>query len=295
MAQEISRRNIAKGAAWSVPAIAIASPAVAAATSACTPEKKRIIDEAFNCICLMAYWTEPSWGLANGCDKVPSFNVINLSRYEVNASVKNPLKIHFEAIRTSRSGYVPNGPAKPTTSWGYIDNYTRNVDVYTGDMGNQKGISWNWTFNQVQGGHAGTPIRSAEWAVDRDNQADFSFSTGITEGGGIIVQATLMSLPKVTIKRESIEEIHHIDLKRCEEYIKIKNETATVKMIYGGPLLSSSTGVLWKTNGHSYTIPGGTHSWNVGESWWSCSVGNWVSDTLPPRGSRGYQSTDGRF
>ena len=91
MAQEISRRNIAKGAAWSVPAIAIASPAVAAATSACTPEKKRIIDEAFSCICLMAYWTEPSLGLANGCDKVPSFNVINLSRYEVNASVKNPL------------------------------------------------------------------------------------------------------------------------------------------------------------------------------------------------------------
>ena len=80
MAQEISRRNIAKGAAWSVPAIAIASPAVAAATSACTPQKKRIIDEAFNCICLMAYWTEPCWGLGNGCNKVPSFNVINLSR-----------------------------------------------------------------------------------------------------------------------------------------------------------------------------------------------------------------------
>ena len=66
-------------------------------------------------------------------------------------------------------------------------------------------------------------------------------------------------------------------------------------MIYGGPLLSSSTGVLWKTNGKSYALSGGTHSWNVGESWWSCSVGNWVSDTLPPRGSRGYESTDGRF
>lgn len=128
----VSRRSVAKGAAWAAPVIAIgaATPAASASPVMCSADSKAAIDTAFaNALnmyqcngakpVLAIDFSQPGEAL-DGWGSSVWTNVSNMSSCSIAFTPQNPLRLHVEykaytniASSRSQSGVV--------TSWGTLD------------------------------------------------------------------------------------------------------------------------------------------------------------------------------
>lgn len=271
MTHPISRRSLAKGAAWAAPAViaTTAIPAYAASSTSCSTTAIAAIDAAFKEMetsTFTAYWTEPSVGLADGFSKVPSFNIINNSSYDVELSGSQGLVVEFAAVRANGDTRLPNGPLTAATSWGKTSRVTEAV------VDGQAARTWTWTA---------TGENLVGNARGNDNVSDTNFSTG-TNIDGIKVRATLIQAPVIYSTLSSIATKSGLDLAACEAYYQSKLSTVVpVTISFAGPLFTEGT-AIWGNGGTTRTLFGGATAWSVGSSVWSNVSGNYRSDTYPP-------------
>lgn len=276
MTSPISRRTLVRGAAWSAPVIAASAAVPAYAASYCTDANKLAIDNAFTEVAtkaLTAYWTEPSAGLADGFAKVPSFNIINNSQFDINLSNTNGLQIRFQAVNADGSTGLPNGPTSTATSWGTTSSVT------TTTVGTQQARTWTWTAN-------GTNLVANK--AGNDNIADTNFNTGSnTVHNGLNVLATLVQAPVIYPSLASIQAVAGTDLSACTAYYNSKVATAQpVTISFAGPKFTSGS-ALWNNDGAVNTLSGGAQAWTVGTGIWSGTAGNYLSSVNPPGGGTG--------
>lgn len=262
---------MAKGVGWSAPTLVAttAIPAFAASPTSCSTTAINAIDAAFTEMAtatFTAYWTEPTVGLADGFSKVPSFNIINNSSYDVELSGTQGLVVQFDAVRANGDTRLPNGPLTAATSWGETSSVTQTV------VDGQAARSWTWTA---------TGKNLVGNASGNDNISDTNFSTG-TNIDGIKVRATLVQAPVIYPTLASIATKSGLDLSACEAYYQSQLSTiAPVTISFAGPLFTDGT-ATWGNDGTVHTLFGGAVAWPVGSSVWSNVSGNYRSDTYPP-------------
>ena len=144
MMQNISRRSITKGAAWSVPAVAIAvsSPAMAASAT-CSTTSQAAIDQAFaDALAAAQAITSPLFeinlyqgaNMSDGGAQTIYVNVKNISGTDQVIDYSN--RLAFD-INTYSAATAPNNNdtrvgrsvGRVTSSWGY---FNQNGSTFTG-------------------------------------------------------------------------------------------------------------------------------------------------------------------
>ena len=285
----VSRRELIIGTATATAAVSLSAGAFAAPSpdkkKVSSTEARKVIDEVLSAVAwggLTAYWTEPSDGLANGFSKVPSFNLINLSDYAL--TVASPWMITFSAVRADGTAARPNGPLLASTSWGKTSRVNRNDAV-----DEQAARTWTWTAKGLNGkGYVPAARRRGG-----DNIADMAFSTGTT-WGGIKIRATLSQAPVLYPSLQEIEAVKGVSLAGESAYYAnaIKAQPKSYFHLYDHHAQAGKA--VWRNNGDSFNLPGGTLRWSEGESFWSTEVGNFCSEMRPIGVVRG-QNADGIF
>ena len=275
---ELPRRSVAKGAAWSIPAVTVAAsaPALAASTPTCSSQAIAAIDNAFAAVqsSLVAYWTIDTVSQLDGTGGArPYLNINNNSPYDL-VTTTTPLVVTLDSYFQSASAGQWRGDF--FTSYGVVNGVT------SGSSATSKPVTYN-------GRQAGEVVWSAGAGSailgngnGKDNTADIAFgnpSSLLASPPGTIVCARLNSVPDIKPSFASIQAADSSVTAACQTYYNNK-AAITPSIVFSGPLLSGTT--RWGSGGSMYTLNGGSQAWAVGSTICSNTVGNYVSDTFPP-------------
>lgn len=133
--QTSTRRALMKGAAWSVPAVAVSSAAPAFAVSMCTAESMKAIDDAFaNLLTKQGSLTinfYQSIQSANGYLGESWLNLRNDSDVPLRFTAEHPLTLRVEVVNLTGSMSKERASTWPSTSWGTIARGDFNTSTGT--------------------------------------------------------------------------------------------------------------------------------------------------------------------
>lgn len=141
MTHNVSRRTLAKGAAWAAPAVAAttAIPVYAASPVTCSTSSQAAIDNVFNNLPLtipieMNTYTPNSAG--NGFTNTTFINFKNLSTSPITFGPLNPLKVRIEVVQMKQTAVFDD--TNGYGSWGTVSDL--GYDSTTGIQ------TYEWTF-----------------------------------------------------------------------------------------------------------------------------------------------------
>ncbi|MEX3610814.1 hypothetical protein VVR12_07180 [Rothia sp. LK2588] len=267
----ISRRNLAKGAAWAAPVVIATGTVPAYAASTCTAAARSAIDAAFEQVrtkAFTAYWAEVGSGFIDGSAHNAYFNINNNTQYDLQFTSTQALKITFFAVAANGSTTLPNGPSSVSAARGTISPIT--TSTYNGKQA--RSWTWNTTGFVLPRNKAGN-----------DSEFDMGIATGINgTTGGLNVCARLDQAPVITPSFASIKASNSAVTDMCLDYYNAKVATAQPAIIpFAGPLLSGA-GATWNRDGSINTLCGGSTAWTVGSTICSATTGNYNAVPYPP-------------
>lgn len=238
MTENLSRRSVAQGIAWSVPAVAVAASAPAmAASPTCTAESKTIIDQAFadataalSCngapLKLEINFYQPL-NAGDGFATDAYVNIKNLSRCTYTFTTTNPLKVAIDVVRVNELSVT-------------------NVRDITGVR-----TSWgSRTWSQTERGSSPVPVggRDAkiQWTFSGklpgaglgDNEADIAIGFGDGATGRGRIHDALLVTPSTGSGAPTFESLLEKGVSAdCIDYYneKLSTWTSPVVWSYTGP------------------------------------------------------------
>lgn len=272
----LSRRTLAKAGGWAVPAVAAAAAAPAVAASSCSGGGEAI-DEALARLAqpgaVTAYLSEATAASGDGVTKSVWLNFINNTPYALEISSASTFSVTFHEVPGKSS--VTARPYRPTagTSWG------KTTEVTQSSAPNGR-ASWTWTW--TAGSRAGA-VKANVKGVGTGNRVNMSWGTGPNIMiGGVVVAMTLDSVPTVLPTLQSITAVTGVDVSGCGAYLESRS-AVSLGVALAGPKISDGSAAVYGSDGKDYTLTGGAYPWAVGSTYWSNDIGNYISDTNPPR------------
>lgn len=268
----ISRRNLAKGAAWAAPVVIATGTVPAYAASTCTAAARSAIQSAFTTVqtkAFTAYWGQTGGGFLDGTSQNAYLNIINNTQYDLALSGTQALKVTFYAVAGNGSTTLPNGPGIVASSRGTTSAIT--TTTYNGKQAR------TWTWNT-----AGAPVLPSNKAGN-DNEFDINVTTGSNlNTGGLNICARLDQAPVLVPTFASIKASNSAVTDQCLDYYNSLVATAQPVIItFAGPLLSGA-GAAWNQGGNINTLCGGSTAWTTGSTICSASTGNYNTVPYPP-------------
>lgn len=298
---QISRRTLAKGAAWAMPTAAVAYAAPAYAASKCPASATAAIDQAFDAVAtsLVAYWTTNT-GQNDGSALNPAYININNNLPYAQETYSDSLMVTFHAYFLDTTTNIQNAVYTVNTAYGTKSGVSN--ETYNG----YNAISWAWS--------AGEDFQIDGYTGGGDSTADMVIhppGTLLNDPRGTVICAELVSMPKVQPNLLSIiqtnpdafaevpganaeEKAANSD---CASYYNNK-AAVTPGIRFSGPQISGTT--KWNNNDRQLTLDGGTMTWSVGSTICSTEVGNYITpgdrpSTTTLTGARREQYINGIF
>lgn len=283
MTNNISRRSLAKGAAWAAPAVVATAAVPAYAASAELCQNQTVIENAFTEVMTQgatAYFTEVSYGLSNGFAKSVYFNINNNTPYTLDLGA-TPLVLELDYVRANGDGRAPSGgPYRIASEWGTdTAHQQRQIETPRGTQTSK--------WHTVTMGTKKTVWPGGMFKHGTESELDFTFGTGsnLIAAGGLDVRVKVLQLPTVVPTLESIMEVHSMDLSTgCQALYQkkvVESVAFPIRMVNAKQDPNGTT--VWNNDGKINTIRGGSFELQVGSEFWSSQTGNHLSSFWPPK------------
>lgn len=281
----VSRRTVVKGAAWTAPAVAVASAAPAfAAASTCSTAERAAIDLAFTSVknSIVAYWSANT-AISDGTGGQGAYlNIHNNSPYDI-VTLTDPALFNIYTFYASTVGDPQYPGFSKDSSYGFLSDGGQVIfEDPDGNLRKARKTSWAAGGDSILGAGTGN-----------DNTADivlFSGGSLVRNPPGAIHCVEMLSFPDIRPEFTSIiEESRQSNPELfqnpevCQTYYDEKANTAPA-ILASGPMIDGTT--TWNNDGNQLQLDGGNRTWEQGDTICSDELGNYISSTYPPNSVR---------